>query len=249
MKPRLWIAYDYTSSAECLSMLDEILREHDNDEIIHEIGRPTIINAAREGVPIVHEFRSRLSSGQTLVCDFKGFDVPYLAEAKTYYQAGADMVTVMGMAPDEAIREAVEGAETDGKQVAFDLMTYLDDYFKAERARQLVQQGAKLISCHTGWSEQARGKTPHALVELVCDLLSDTDARVIAMGGLKPANVQRLARHCETGRIYAIVSGSAITRSAEPRAVVEQFLEAISELPDAPERPTQREAEALSAFV
>ena len=249
MKPRLWIAYDFTSSAECLAMLESILARYDEEDIIHEIGRPTVINAALEGVPIVHEFRSRLTKGQTLVCDFKGFDVPYLAEAKTYYQAGADIVTVMGMAPDEAVREAVDGAAVDDKQVAFDLMTYLDDYFKAERARQLVQLGAKLISCHTGWSEQARGKTPDALVELVCDLLSDTDAQVIAMGGLKPANVQRLARHCETGRVYAIVSGSAITRSAEPNAVIEQFLEAISELPEAPKRPTLREAEALSAFI
>lgn len=232
MKPRLWIAYDYVSSNECLDMLDTILHEHPDTDIIHEIGRPTLINAAREGVAIVSEFRTRLDNGQMLVCDFKGFDVPYLAEAKTYYAAGADLVTVMAMAPDEAIREAVDGALADGKQVAFDLMTYLDDDFKAQRALELSCMGAKLISCHTGWSEQAAGKTPDALIEKVCSELKDTSARVIAMGGLSPSNVQRLRPHAEAGRLFAIVSGSAITRSADPNGVVAEFLEAIAELDD-----------------
>lgn len=114
------------------------------------------------------EFRGRLSNGQTLGCDFKGFDVPYVAEGKGYYAGGADMITVMGMAPDEAIREAVDGAIADQKEVAFDLMTYADDDFKVQRARQLVDLGANLISCHTGWSKQAVGKTPDALIGKVC---------------------------------------------------------------------------------
>lgn len=231
MKPHLWIAYDFISMSPCLNMLDTIVAEHCRGDIIHEIGRPTIINAAREGVAIVSEFRKRLTKGQTLVCDFKGFDVPYLAEGKLYYSDGADLVTVMGMAPDEAIREAIGGAETDGKQVAFDLMTYLDDDFKARRARRLVEMGARLISCHTGWSEQAAGKTPDALIEKVCHELRGLEAQVIAMGGLKPSNVKNLERYCEQGQIYAVVSGSAITRSGNPCAVIHEFLDAISNLP------------------
>lgn len=79
MKPLLWIAYDYTSTSECLAMLDTILSKHPDRDIIHEIGRPTLLQAALEGVSIVYEFRKRLINNQMLVADFKGYDVPYIA--------------------------------------------------------------------------------------------------------------------------------------------------------------------------
>lgn len=77
MNPYLWIAYDYTSTSQCLAMLDTILEKHSDTNIIHEIGRPTLLHAALEGFPIVTEFRKRLNNRQILVADFKGFDVPY----------------------------------------------------------------------------------------------------------------------------------------------------------------------------
>jgi 3-hexulose-6-phosphate synthase len=223
MTPHLWIAYDYVQVDECLAMLDTILAAHPEPDIIHEIGRPTLINAALQGVPIVAEFRKRLSNGQTLVADFKGYDVPYVAEGKHYHAAGADMTTVMAMAPDEAIQEAIDGAKVDSKLVAFDLMTYLDDDFKARRARELVQMGAKLLSCHTGWSEQSAGKTPEALIGRVCDELHGTAAQVIAMGGMKPDDVERLQKYVDRGQIFAIVAGSSITRSKDPNATIDRF--------------------------
>ena len=227
---RLWIAYDFVTAAEALAMLDTIVERNPDPEIIHEIGRPTLLNAVLEGVPIVSEFRKRLTNGQTLVADFKGFDVPYLAEAKYYYAAGADLVTVMATAPDEAISEAVEGAQADGKLVAFDLMSHQDDAAKADRARQIVADGAKLISCHTGWSEQATGKSPQALLTLVYTALRETDAQLIAMGGLKPTDVPRLAPYAATGHLFAVVAGSAITRADDPNAVIEAFQHELARL-------------------
>ncbi|MBD2308708.1 orotidine 5'-phosphate decarboxylase [Chroococcidiopsis sp. FACHB-1243] len=124
MKPYLWIAYDYTSTSQCLAMLDTILEKHPDRDIIHEIGRPTLLHAALEGVSIVAEFRKRLNNRQMLVADFKGFDVPYSAEGSYYYAAGVDLITVMAAAPNEAIQEAILGANIHQKRVAFDLMTY-----------------------------------------------------------------------------------------------------------------------------
>jgi 3-hexulose-6-phosphate synthase len=230
MLPHLWIAYDYIDTSECLAMLDKVLAAHPAADIIHEIGRPTLINAAVQGVPIVGEFRRRLGNKQPLVADFKGFDVPYVAEGKTYYAAGADVVTVMAMAPNEAITEALDGAKADGKRVAFDLMTYLDDDFKAARARDLARMGASLVSCHTGWSEQAAGKTPQVLIDKVCRALEGTDARAIAMGGLKPGGLDLLRPHVKSGRLFAVVAGSAITRAPDPAGVVSRLLEEIASL-------------------
>lgn len=228
--PRLWIAYDYTSTQECLDTLDTILSRHPNEDIIHEIGRPTILAAALEGVPIVDEFRKRLGNGQLLVADFKGYDVPYSAEGRFYYAAGTDMITVMSTAPDEAITEAVDGARTDHKLVAFDLMSCFGEADKLQRARALVDLGAELISCHTGWSEQAAGKTPDSLLHKVHHALQATPARLIAMGGLTPDSVPGLRPYARTDSLFAIVAGASITRSHDPHAVIDAFLHQITAL-------------------
>jgi 3-keto-L-gulonate-6-phosphate decarboxylase len=229
-RPYLWIAYDYTSASDCLDMLDRILAAHPDQEIIHEIGRPTILNAVLEGVPIVSEFRKRLDNGQLLVADFKGYDVPYVAEGKYYYASGADLVTVMATAPDEAITEAITGARTDQKLVAFDLMSYQDDNDKVRRAQQLVDMGAELISCHVGWSEQATGKTADSLLAQVHRALRGTDAKIIAMGGLKPDNVSTMHEYVDEDNLFAIVAGSSITRNDDPAGAVSEFRAEIGNL-------------------
>lgn len=231
MLPRLWIAYDFVSIKECLKLLDSVLASHPDSNIIHEIGRPTILNAALVGVPIVREFRARLSKEQLLVADFKGYDVPYSAEGRYYYAAGTDIITVMATAPDEAIQEAIDGAREEHKLVAFDLMSYHDDQSKVKRAVALVEMGAELISCHTGWNEQAVGKNPGALLAQVHYALRSTSARIIAMGGLTPDSVPRLRRYSEEGKLFAVVAGSAITRSDNPHVTIDKFLAEIAKLP------------------
>ncbi len=234
MLPRLWIAYDFVSITQCLTTLDAVLARHPDGDIIHEMGRPTILNAALVGVPIVSEFRARLCNGQLLVADFKGYDVPYSAEGRYYYAAGTDMITVMATAPDEAIQEAVDGAQAEHKLVAFDLMSHQDERSKAKRATALVGMGAELISCHTGWNEQAAGKKPDALLDQVHHALRDSPARIIAMGGLTPDSVPRLRPYAEEGKLFAIVAGSAITRSDNPHATIDKFLTEIAKLPALP---------------
>lgn len=231
MLPRLWIAYDFASITECLTTLDAILTKHPDANIIHEIGRPTILNAALQGVPIVTEFRARLNNEQLLVADFKGYDIPYSAEGRYYYAAGTDMITVMATAPDEAIHEAINGARTEHKLVAFDLMSHHDDQTKAQRAATLAEMGAELISCHTGWNEQAAGKKPHTLLHHVHHTLRHTPTRIIAMGGLTPNSVSQLRPYAQDGTLFAIVAGSAITRSTNPHATIDQFLTEIAKLP------------------
>lgn len=229
-RPRLWIAYDYTSATDCLDMLEKVLTAHPEQEIIHEIGRPTILNSVLKGVPIVSEFRQRLDNGQLLVADIKGYDVPYVAEGKYYYATGADLVTVMATAPDEAIKEAIDGARTENKLVAFDLMSYQDDHAKVRRVQQLVDMGADLISCHVGWSEQATGKTTDALLAQVHHALRGTSVKIIAMGGMKPDNVAKLDKYAADGSLFAIVAGSSVTRSDDPVKAVTAFQNEIRNL-------------------
>ncbi|MGW2188598.1 orotidine 5'-phosphate decarboxylase / HUMPS family protein [Streptomyces sp. NPDC001719] len=228
--PRLWVAYDFTSMDSCLSVLDKIVAAHPDPGIIHEIGRPTLMNAVLEGFPIVREFRRRLSAGQLVVADFKGFDVPYSAEGQFYYRHGVGMITVMASAPDEAIDEAVAGAREARAAVAFDLMSHQSDAAKALRARALAGRGAQLVSCHTGWNEQAAGKQPDELLERVFAEIRGTDTQMVAMGGITPERVRRLRPYAEAGALFAVVAGAAITRADDPAAVTKRFLEEITAL-------------------
>ncbi|MDQ3825240.1 MAG: hypothetical protein M3325_05610 [Actinomycetota bacterium] len=109
-------------------------------------------------------------------------------------------------------------------------MSHHDNHSKAERATALVQMGAQLISCHTGWNEQAAAKNP-----MRCSTKftthCDTPARIIAMGGLTPDSVRRLRPYAEEGKLYAIVAESAVTRSRNPYATIDQFCNEIAKLP------------------
>lgn len=230
MKPHLWITYDFTSTSECLAMLDTILKQHPNHDIIHEIGRSTLVQAALEEVPIVSEFRQRLDNFQTIVADFKGYDVPYSAEGRFYYASLTDLVTVMATAPNEAIQDAIQEANTDQKIVAFDLVACLDDDWKVKRAQELADLGASLVNCHTGASEPSTGKTSTALIGKVCHQLKNSSTQVIATGGFKPSNIKDLKPYVEQNQIFAIAVSSEITRSQDPNITIAQFLTEINQL-------------------
>ena len=138
----------------------------------------------------------------------------------------------MAAAPNEAITEAIIGANVQQKLVAFDLMTYQDDDWKVKRAKEIANLGASLVSCHTGWNEQAAGKNPLALIEKVCQQLKYTSIKVIPMGGLKPSNIKDLKPYFE--QIFAIAVGSAITRSNDPIVAIAQFQLEINQLNSRP---------------
>lgn len=227
MKPQLWIAYDYTDISQCLAMLDTILEKHPGNNIIHEIGKPTLLQAALDGVPIVYEFRKRLIDNQMLVADLQGYDVPYIREGQFYYAAGTNLVTVMATAPNEAIAEAINSASIRRKQVVFDLTACLDDYWKVKRSQELADMGAGLISCHTGWSKQAVGKNPLILIERACQQLKHTSTQVIA-GVLEPSDLKHLQPYAE--QIFAFAVGNAIARSDNPNVAIARFKLEINQL-------------------
>lgn len=138
----------------------------------------------------------------------------------------------MATAPNEAIREAINGANTDQKRVAFDLMACLDDDWKVKIAQELADMGASLVSCHTGWSEQAAGKTPNVLIGKVCQQLKYSSTQVIAMGGLNVSYLKDLKPYVE--QIFAIAVGSAITRSKDPNVAIAQLQLEMSQLNSRP---------------
>jgi 3-hexulose-6-phosphate synthase len=142
-------------------------------------------------------------------------------EASAFYQAGADICTVLGAAGIPTIRGVVEAADAHGKQAQVDLINVTD---KATVARAAVAAGAHIIGIHTGLDAQAAGATPFVDLHKILDLGLGT--RLSVAGGIHAGTVQQVA----TFDVDIIVIGAAIYGAASPAtaaANIRRLLDAV----------------------
>ena len=140
-----------------------------------EAGTPLILAEGLHGVRALRE----AFPDTPLVADLKTMDGAGL-EGEMMFQAGADMVVVMGQAHDASILAQVEMAKQYGKQVMCDVMLCPD---KPGRAREAQDMGVDYIIVHTGFDERnlEPERTPLEDLEAVMDAVS---IPVQAVGGL-----------------------------------------------------------------
>lgn len=115
---------------------------------ILELGTPLIKS---EGLAAVTAVKAAHPE-KIILADLKTMDAGGL-EAEIAFDAGADLVTVLGTADDSTIAGAVEAATRHGKGVVVDLIGVED---KALRAQQAVELGAEFVEMHAGLDEQAQ---------------------------------------------------------------------------------------------
>lgn len=114
---------------------------------ILELGTPLIKS---EGLAAITAVKAA-HPDKTVFADLKTMDAGEL-EADIAFSAGADLVTVLGVAGDSTIAGAVTAATKHGKGVVVDLIGVSD---KAARAREVVALGAVFVEMHAGLDEQA----------------------------------------------------------------------------------------------
>ena len=114
---------------------------------IIELGTPLIKS---EGLAAITAVKAA-HPDKTVFADLKTMDAGEL-EADIAFTAGADLVTVLGVAGDSTIAGAVAAATKHGKGVVVDLIGVAD---KAARAREVVALGAVFVEMHAGLDEQA----------------------------------------------------------------------------------------------
>ncbi|MCY0868085.1 MAG: orotidine 5'-phosphate decarboxylase [Desulfurococcus sp.] len=155
-----------------------------------------------------------------IVVDTKTMDVPSI-EGGVLLDAGGDAFTVLAVADNEVVREAVETARSRGKMVIADLIGHPRP---VERAVELDGMGVDVILYHVGISVQkARGLTALDMEREVEELRRRVSARIAVAGGLKPGAVRSLVLKGAD----IVVVGSAITRAEDPLRVVDEILEEI----------------------
>ena len=114
---KLQLALDSSNSREAKGILQQI---SDLVDIV-EVGTPPLM---KEGVKVVTEIKNTYPQLEVLA-DLKIMDAGDI-EASIGFEAGADIVTVLGVAHDVTIRRAVNQARTLNKQVMIDLIAVGD---------------------------------------------------------------------------------------------------------------------------
>ena len=170
---------------------------------IVEIGTPFII---REGVKAVTTIKEAYP-GLEVLADLKIADAGEY-EAKIGFEAGADIVTVLGFTHDTTIQKALNQARAYDRKVMVDLIA-VDDVQK--RAREVDTMGAHYVCVHTASDMQAQGVNSLLQLKLVHPMLKH--AKMAVAGGVRPEILPQITAH----RPEVVIVGKYITGHPDPR--------------------------------
>lgn len=142
----LQLALDLVNIPEAKQVVAEVAEFID----IVEIGTPVVINEGLHAVKAIkEEFPHLRVLADLKIMDAGGYEVMKASEA------GADIITVLGVSDDSTIKGAVAEAFKQGKQVMVDMINVKDI---EGRAREIDAFGVDYICVHSGYDHQAEGK-------------------------------------------------------------------------------------------
>ena len=176
---------------------------------ILEIGTPCI---KHNGIKLLEVLRAKFPNNKILV-DLKTMDAGFY-EAEPFYNAGADICTVLGTADIGTIKGVIDVANKYGKKAQVDLINVAD---KKTRTIEVAKLGAHIIGVHTGLDQQAAGQTPFNDLAMVAGLGLGVDISVA--GGVKAATTQQVKDAGAT----IIVAGAAIYGATDPAAAAAEI--------------------------
>lgn len=178
-----------------------------------ELGTPLIKSAGLSAVTAIKEAHP----DKIVFADLKTMDAGEL-EADIAFSAGADLVTVLGVAGDSTIAGAVAAGKKHGKGVVVDLIGVAD---KAARAREVVALGAEFVEVHAGLDEQAEEGFTFG------DLLEAGKASGVPFSIAGGVNASSIASVQESGARVG-VAGSAIYSASDVGAAAAELRAAIT---------------------
>lgn len=206
---KLQVALDGTL-AQAVTILEQVAAWVD----IAEIGTPLIYH---EGMHAARRLREAFPT-LTLLADLKIMDAGE-EEAEIAFEAGCDIVTVLGVSHDATVAGAARAAQRRGKQVMADLMRVADP---VSRGRELLALGCDVLCVHTAFDVQSATQTPLGTLTTLRQALPE--AALAAAGGIKLANVDAILAL----RPQIVIAGGAITRAANPTAAAQALRERLT---------------------
>ena len=145
---KLQVAFDLQSSDEVLNFIE---RNGDLIDII-EIGTPLIM---KEGLNSVQKIKNKFPK-QTVLADLKIMDAGLL-EAQIGFEAGADIITVLGLASIKTLNGVKQTAVKNGKKVMVDMINHP---YPEKKWDELMNMEMDLCCLHTANDNAQDGETP-----------------------------------------------------------------------------------------
>jgi 3-dehydro-L-gulonate-6-phosphate decarboxylase len=205
--PLLQLALDYVSLPSALAMALKVADEVD----VIEIGTPLCKAAGLEAIRAVRE----VCPDKLILADLKSPDVGGL-EATMAFDAGADMMTVIGGAPLATVEEALKVARERGREMLMELTGVRDIIARAEEWREI---GVERMVYHRGWDEQAYQRQWGDDDRVVIRQLIDMGFKVTVTGGI---TLQLLSFFQELP-VSIIIVGRQIHQAPDPAASARQI--------------------------
>jgi len=212
--PQLQVALDYISLPQALVMAALVAPEVD----IIEIGTPLCKAAGLEAISAMRE----ICPDKLILADFKTPDVGGL-EATMAYDAGADMITVIGGAAMATVKEAYAVARDRGKVMMMELTGVRDIVARATEWRQI---GIDRIVYHREWDAQSAGREWGEEDKVTIRQLIDMGYKVTITGGL---TLDLLPFFADLPAAV-LICGRSIREAPDPRASARQIRLAIADL-------------------
>jgi 3-hexulose-6-phosphate synthase / 6-phospho-3-hexuloisomerase len=156
-----------------------------------------------------------------VVADMKTLDAGKI-ECEMAFSAGADVVSISGLAHDSTVRDSIRAASTHDGLLMADLLMSANPRI---RARELEQLGVDIVCLHTGIDAQKALHSRLKVNRTVVDLARTLRIPVATAGGVTPTTVQGLL----SVGVKVIIVGSWITGSKDPATASRQIMEKIRE--------------------
>jgi len=212
--PLLQIALDYISLPQALVMAYQVAPEVD----IIEVGTPLCKAAGMEAVRSLRE----ICPDKLILADMKTPDVGGL-EASMAFDAGADIMTVIGGAALVTVEQALSVAKEREKMIMIEL-TGVQNIL--ERAIEWRKVGVDRLVYHREWDAQAAGREWSQTDKDTIKALINLGYHLTVTGGL----TTELLPFFSDLKIDVVISGRGIREAVDPRSKAKEMKMAISKL-------------------
>ena len=174
-----------------------------------EAGTPLIKSEGAEAIRALRrEFPGRKIIADTKTMDVGAFEVEIMAKA------GADIVTVLGLAEDSTIDEAVKAGRKYGAEIMVDMINVPD---RVGRAKEVEALGVSHICLHMGIDTQMKGAEPP--LDVLRKIVESVSIPVSVAGGITAENA---GEYVKAGASNVIVGG-AIIKTGDIKAAAENI--------------------------
>lgn len=206
---KLQAAIDYDTVQEALDLMDQI---HPYVDIV-EIGTMLGLCEGFQALTVMKKKYPHLK----VLCDAKLVDGGYDIAGRAF-DAGADIVTTIGLTNDETCRGVVKAAHERGKEAMVDMIGVPNP---AERAGELDRLGFDYILVHTAHDMLSRLEAPLDALELIRNKVNH--AKIGISGGITLEKIPEIV----AGNPDLIVVGGALYHAENPAAVAKLMKEAM----------------------